>query len=137
MGKLDAFRPILPSISVLVVDDQDYIVDLLADIVESLGFKTSKAHDGVEALDIFDAGDFKLVITDIKMPRMDGIELMSRIRDRRSDVGVIAITGYGELETEELLLNEGMDSYLTKPFHVESIEDAICRVLKKYNQLHP
>lgn len=122
-------------ISVLVVDDQDCIVDLLTDIVEQLGFKTVRAYDGQDALERFNSGDVQLVITDIKMPRMDGIELMKQIKQIRADVPVIAITGFGAADSEGELLDEGMDAYLEKPFHVARIEDTICSVLRKFQVL--
>lgn len=122
-------------INVLVVDDQDCIVDLLTDIVEQLGFKTLRAYDGRDALQRFGAGDIQLVITDIKMPNMDGIELMRQIKQLRPEIPVIAITGYGATDTEVELLNEGMDAYLEKPFHVAKIEDTICGVLRRFQIL--
>jgi len=120
---------------VLVVDDQDSIVDLLSDIVEGLGFASDAAHDGQEAIKKFGEGDFQIVITDIKMPRMDGIELMKQIKERRPDVPVIAITGFGTGDTEGDLSQDGMDGFLEKPFRVAKIEDMICNVLKRYELL--
>ena len=122
-------------INVLVVDDQDCIVDLLSDIVEGLGFASDVAHDGQEAIEKFGDGDFQIVITDIKMPRMDGIELMKRIKETRPDVPVIAITGFGTGDTEGDLCQDGMDGFLEKPFRVAKIEDMICNVLKRYELL--
>lgn len=115
-------------INILVVDDQDCIVDLLSDIVEGLGFASDVAHDGQEAIEKFDDGDFQVVITDIKMPRMDGVELMKRIKERRPDVPVIAITGFGTEDTEGDLFHDG---FLEKPFRVAKIEDMIWSVLKR------
>jgi len=122
-------------INVLVVDDQDCIVDLLSDIVEGLGFASDVAHDGQEAIEKFGVGDFQIVITDIKMPRMDGIELTKRIKETRPDVPVIAITGYGTEDTEGDLSQDGMDGFLEKPFRVAKIEDMICNVLERYELL--
>jgi len=123
------------SINVLVVDDQDCLVELLADIVNGLGFGSEMAHDGLEAIEKFDEGNFQMVITDIKMPRMDGIELMKRIKENRPDVPVIAITGYGSESTEEELLYDGVDGFLEKPFRVAKIEGIVCDVLRKYELL--
>ena len=122
-------------INVLVVDDQHCIVDLLSDIVDGLGFTSDVAHDGQEAMEKFDGGNFHLVITDIKMPRMDGVELMKRIKETRPDVPVIAITGYGTEGTEEDLSHDGMDGFLEKPFRVAKIEGMICEVLRRVELL--
>jgi len=119
------------SISVLVVDDQDSVVDLLVDIMQDMGFVTERAYDGAEALKKFDSGQFDLVITDIKMPNMDGVELMRRIKERSARVAVVAITGYGTSDTESQLLAEGMDGYLEKPFRLAKIEEVVRRVLRK------
>ena len=122
-------------INVLVVDDQDFLVDLLADIVEGLGFDSEVAHDGQEAIEKFAEGDFQMVITDIKMPRMGGIELTRRIKEARPDVPVIAITGFGNEDAEHGLFSDEMDGFLEKPFRVASIEDMICSILREYELL--
>jgi len=122
-------------INVLVVDDQHCIVDLLSDIVDGLGFTSDVAHDGQEAMEKFDGGNFHLVITDIKMPRMDGVELMKKIKETRPDVPVIAITGYGTEGAQEDTFCDGMDGFLEKPFRVAKIESMICDVLKRFELL--
>ena len=122
-------------INVLVVDDQDCLVDLLSDIVEGLGFSSEVAHDGQEAIEKFAEGDFQMVITDIKMPRMDGIELTKRIKETRPDVPVIAITGFDTEDTQDDLFCDEMDGFLEKPFRVARIEGMICSVLREYELL--
>ncbi|MBN1592452.1 MAG: response regulator [Candidatus Coatesbacteria bacterium] len=126
----------LDCINVLVVDDQDCLVDLLSDIVEGLGFSSEVAHDGQEALEKFQGGNFQMVITDIKMPRMDGIQLTKMVKRDRPDVPVIAITGFGNEEAGEDLRSEQMDGFLEKPFRIAKIEGMICEVLRGYNLIY-
>jgi DNA-binding response OmpR family regulator len=100
---------------VLVVDDEKKIRDLLAAYLRADGFEVTEAHDGSEALAKIRTAEPDLVILDVMMPGMDGIEVLRELR-RTSDVYVMMLTARAE-ETDKLIgLSVGADDYLTKPF---------------------
>ena len=102
-------------IRILVVDDEVEIADTFRDILSDAGYAATQAYDGREALDKFRAGDFHLVVTDIKMPGIDGIELLETIKMIDKKVEVIIFTGYGSIESVKKALKLGAYDYLEKP----------------------
>ena len=109
--------------SVLVIDDEEYIRDILKAAVECLGYEVRAACNGEEGLEYFNSHRFNLVITDIKMPVMDGIEFAKSIRNSNSpDIPIIAVTGFSPILGEESSL---FNSFITKPFKLKSLEKII------------
>lgn len=100
---------------VLVVDDREGIRTFIADVLASAGYETTTASDGREALDLMGAGGFDLIITDLKMPRMDGMELLSRVAERDPGVPVIVLTAHGTIDNAVEAMKLGAFDYLTKP----------------------
>ena len=84
------------AVRVLVVDDEDYVRELLRDILESLGHQVVEAEDGFKALELFDSQTFDAVFTDISMPGMSGWELARLIRERNSEIPLAILSGWGE-----------------------------------------
>ncbi|RME29104.1 MAG: response regulator, partial [Candidatus Zixiibacteriota bacterium] len=80
-------------IRVLVVDDDPYLLDLLVETLDTIGYQCTPAKDGLEALDLLNNGTYDIVVTDIKMPGMDGISLLRKVRRRFHDLPVLFITG--------------------------------------------
>lgn len=114
---------------VLIVDDE---VDMAMAIKESLkrcGFKPVVYHNPVDVLSSLHLPDFSLIITDMKMPRMDGIEFLQEIRKRGIFVPVIVITGYGTVENAVDAMKLGATDYIMKPFSFESLKRVIDRIL--------
>jgi putative two-component system response regulator len=103
---------------VLVVDDDDIDLELLANTVDRAGYEVEIAHDGWQALEILRAGSFRLVISDWEMPGMSGIELCRRIRSRHSAgyVYMILVTARDGADNIAAGLNAGADDFITKPF---------------------
>ncbi|MBK8020816.1 MAG: response regulator [Chloroflexi bacterium] len=103
--------------SILVVDD--YIVQqrVLRQVLSSAGYDVTVAGDGMEALEYLAAEQYALVILDIAMPEMDGIEVLSRMRDREPTraLPVIMLTASGEEEAKAIARKAGADAFLTKP----------------------
>lgn len=94
-------------IQILVVDDEDGPQEVLRIALASRGFQVKIAKNGQEACQMFDAAHFDLVLTDLKMPGMSGIELLRQIRGRASETIVIFMTGYASLDSAIEAVREG------------------------------
>ncbi len=115
---------------ILVVDDEPSIQDFIKRNLELRAFKVSLANNGLEALAMFDQANLELVILDIMMPRMDGLEVCRRIR-QRSTVPIIILTALGEESDKIAALDQGADDYLTKPFGVGELLARVKAVLRR------
>ena len=105
---------------VMVVDDQQSIVDILRFNLEKEGFSVYTGNNGLEALEIFEKEQPDLVILDVMMPLMDGLEVCRKIREK-SNVPVLMLTARAEEVDKVLGLELGADDYLTKPFSVREL----------------
>lgn len=112
---------------ILVVDDEVLAAMAIEEFLGSRGFHVTIAPDGVEALARFEAGSFAAVITDLRMPRMDGRTLIRTLRQRRPDLPVIVMTGYLSPETEEdAILDQRVPiPVLRKPVSLHAIDEAL------------
>ncbi|MFC1997059.1 response regulator transcription factor [Chloroflexota bacterium] len=116
--------------AVLVVDDEKTIRDFVQKNLEVRGFRVIVASNGIEAIDIFNSQNIDLVILDIMMPRMDGLETTRRIR-KISTVPIVILTALGE-ETDKIpAFDLGADDYLTKPFGVGELLARVKAVLRR------
>jgi two-component system, OmpR family, KDP operon response regulator KdpE len=109
---------------ILIVDDEPQITRVLRTSLQSNGHEVTVARDGVEALELFEKTRPELVITDLAMPGMDGIELTREIRER-SEVPIIVLSVRSQDAAKVAALDEGADDYMTKPF---SIQELMARV---------
>jgi two-component system response regulator AtoC len=114
---------------ILVVDDELKMRRLLELSLSNLGHEVVQAGDGLEALACFDEAPFDLVMTDLKMPRMDGMALLRKLRERGEDVPVIVLTAYGTIETAVEAMKLGAADYIIRPFEMETVELAVARAL--------
>jgi two-component system cell cycle sensor histidine kinase/response regulator CckA len=116
---------------VLVVDDEPPVASVLRELLEDLGHKVDVRTTPNDALALFlrEPDAFSMVITDLTMPRMSGIELGWRVHQARSDVPVLLMTGFGELLTREDLRAANIVDLIKKPFRLEEIEALMQRVL--------
>lgn len=108
--------------SILVVDDDATLRHLLVDTLSSIGYETDSAADGIEALGKLKDGKYDLMISDIRMPGVDGFGLLKRVRRRYPDLPVLFITGY---PSPELIGRASPDGFLAKPFRISRIETLI------------
>ncbi|MBW1895686.1 MAG: response regulator [Deltaproteobacteria bacterium] len=116
---------------ILVVDDELDMLMLLRMIVEdNTNYEVETTNNPSEALKLLTEKDYNLVISDLKMPGMDGIELFDELREIKPDVPVIIMTAYGSLETSEDAMKKGVADFITKPFRKDSILFTINRVLE-------
>ena len=118
-------------LEVLVVDDEPRLRQVLLHLMRSDGFQCFEACNGVEALEVLERQAVPLVMSDMRMPRMDGIELLKRIRQRWPDTAVVMITAVSEVETAVSCLALGAMDYLTKPFHLEEVRARVQQALEK------
>lgn len=116
--------------SVLIVDDEKLIQNLLSRAVEREGLKAITASSGEEALDLLDKYKVKLVISDISMPGMNGLELLVKIKEKYPTLPVLLITGHAGQYTKEEVLAAGADSYITKPFKNIEIAQRLVTYIK-------
>ncbi len=107
---------------ILLVDDEPGLSAFLEEVVREEGFRAHKACSAAEALTALEEDSFHLVITDLRMPEMDGLELLRRIRERDPEIGVIVMTAFASLETAVEALRLGAMDYITKPLHVQEIQ---------------
>jgi DNA-binding response OmpR family regulator len=119
---------------ILVCDDEKDIVSALSIYLRSDGYEVVEAYNGREALEKIEQEDIHLVLMDIMMPQMDGIEAMVRIRER-SNVPVILLTAKSEDTDKVLGLNVGADDYITKPFNPVELQARVKSQLRRYMQL--
>ncbi|WP_457552765.1 sensor histidine kinase [Desulfobacula sp.] len=118
-------------ISILIVDDEEDIRDVLEIALKDIGYTVFLAENGEKALDLFKSEKPDIVITDIKMPVMDGIELLRRIKREKLETEVLMITGHGDMDlTISSLKNEAMD-FITKPVNVDILEIAVGKAVEK------
>ena len=117
---------------ILVVDDDRELADMLAEYLEKLGYEAKAAYGGREGLDCFKDGDFQMVIVDLKMPDMDGMELMEAVKSIDRKVMVLVITGYGTIDSAVGAIKAGAYDFISKPFDLESLEVIINRALERH-----
>jgi two-component system response regulator PilR (NtrC family) len=101
---------------ILVVDDEEMLRNLLVKILVKEGYDVDTAENGEEALDKLSQAPYDLLISDIKMPKMNGFELLKNVRSKYPLVGVIIMTAYGDSYSVKDALLLGADEYITKPF---------------------
>lgn len=116
--------------SILVVDDEPVLCAVLGRMLSKLGYNAVCAHDGVEAVEIMAHMHFDLVVTDLRMPRMDGWSLMKYVKKDTPDIPVILITGYHSMHTRNRATQNSADGYISKPFSVDQIKTMLENVLE-------
>ena len=115
--------------AILVIDDEAPVRELVADVLASKGHRVTTATGGREGLDLFEAGQFDLVITDLGMPDMTGWDVARAIRLRHPGTPVLLLTGWGEVvETPE---GVSVDGIISKPFDVVKLTAAVGEALAR------
>lgn len=101
---------------ILLCEDERDLSDALSAILKHNNYSVDQVYDGLEALDYLEASNYDVVILDIMMPKLDGVEVLRRLRASGSDIPVIMLTAKSQIEDKILGLDSGADDYLTKPF---------------------
>ena len=127
--------------TILIVDDEKNYPPILAAVMEEEGFEPLMANSGEEALTILKHSDVDLVLTDMKMPSMDGIELLENVKKKDPELPVIMMTAHGTVEKAVEAMQKGAYSYIMKPFDNDSLilyvnkAIAMYRVIKENRRL--
>ncbi|MGI6657276.1 MAG: sigma-54-dependent transcriptional regulator [Desulfobulbus sp.] len=121
--------------SILVVDDELSMREFLKILLEQEGHRVAVAADAPGALELADQQPFDLVISDIRMPGMDGLELLPRLKLAQPDIGAIMITAFASPGDAVTAMQHGAFDYITKPFQVEEIKTVVQAALKKRPQI--
>jgi response regulator RpfG family c-di-GMP phosphodiesterase len=114
---------------VLVVDDEHVIREILSDFLVMEGYQVLTAGNGREALEVLGRERCDLIISDLKMPEMGGLELLEAVRDEYPDTIMLIMTGYGTVETAIQAMKSGAFDYVLKPFKVEEVVHTVARGL--------
>ena len=116
------------AMNIMIVDDQYGIRILLNEVLQKEGYETFQAANGAQALEIAKNNKLDLVLLDMKIPGMDGIEILKRLKEYDSSIAVIIMTAYGELDMIQKANDLGALSHFAKPFDIVDIRNTV----KKY-----
>lgn len=116
---------------ILLVDDEDHLQEVLGLLLELDGHQVTTAFSGEQAIEHSKEGKFDLVITDFKMPGMNGMDVVRSIKKENPDTAVVMITGYPTEDTEKEAQKLGVDDYIAKPFHMDKMREVIRRISYK------
>ena len=120
---------------ILIVEDEADIQELLDAYLRDAGYDTALAGDGIEAVDLFQRGDFDLVLLDVMLPKLDGFTVLRRLRAEGSTTPVLMLTARSELTDRVNGLDSGADYYLTKPFEPKELLACIRALTRRQPEL--
>jgi DNA-binding NtrC family response regulator len=106
---------------ILIIDDEGEMRELLAKVLEKNGYQVTAAADGGHALDLLEKEPMDLVVTDVRMPGMDGMEALKAIKELNPDTGVIVMTAFGSIDQAVQAVKEGAHDYISKPFKIDEM----------------
>jgi DNA-binding NtrC family response regulator len=115
--------------SILVGDDEEFMLQSLSKLLSLMDFKTETANCGEKALQVMKNKSFDLIITDINMPGMSGMDLLKQVKAKDPHLPVIIITGFGAEKAKEMAEQNNADGFLPKPFRMNDIKDMIDKIL--------
>jgi heterodisulfide reductase subunit A len=130
-GAINFGREARKKFRILVVDDEMVVRDSLKEWLEDEGFQGETAESGSQALEKLSAGSFQLMLLDIKMPGMDGVEVLRRAKEMRPDLPVVMMTAYATVETAVEAMKIGAMDYLMKPFNPDSLVPMVVQLFQK------
>jgi putative nucleotidyltransferase with HDIG domain len=116
---------------VLIIDDEDFILQLSKDILTKSNYMVETALDGKEGLKLLDTDNFDLILTDIKMPNINGLDVIRHIRINNREIPIIVITGHGTLDIAIDSLRLGAQGFILKPFTPAELRNAVSEALEK------
>ncbi|MCH8125787.1 response regulator [candidate division KSB1 bacterium] len=122
--------------NILIVDDEEDILELLFDVVKKWGHLPIIARDGEDALQKVQDVPIDLVLSDIRMPKMDGMTFLEKLKKINPNLTVILLTGYPSVESAVLSMKEGAYDYLVKPINLDELKEKIDRGLERSKLSH-
>ena len=132
---MDTLMEVVERVRILVVDDEEIVRDMLFDALSPTGYTVKTAKDGNDAIAQIEKEPFEIVITDLKMPGMDGIELLQRIQKINQDICVLIITAYSTVESAVSAMKLGAYDYICKPFELEEMKVIIEKAVERQRLL--
>ena len=121
---------------ILVVDDEQDVRETLESVLAKLDYNPVVAAGGKEALEIIKQNKIDVVLSDLYMPEMDGIELLKRVKTENRNIVFLMITAHPTIETAVDAIKKGAYDYLTKPFHIDEVKMKLNRALEKSGLAH-
>ena len=115
-------------VDVLVVDDEPVIVKRLSTLLTKLGYTVTACTDSERALEILKQKSFSLIITDLKMRKVDGIQILREARLKDKGIKVIIMTGFGHAESLSKVISRGLTELIHKPFKIEELRNIISNI---------
>ncbi len=119
------------SINILIIDDDEDICEYMRTLLTASGYVVETLSDPTLAAERVRSEEYHLLVVDLMMPRMDGIELIKEIRKADSDVAIVVFTGYPSVETAVEALKLNVSDYIKKPFDVDEFREKIAEVLRR------
>lgn len=116
---------------VLVVDDEESICELCARSLQRYGYNVTATTSSVHALELLEQQEFDLLLLDVRMPEIGGLEVMRRVRQFAPDIAIVVITGYASIETAIEAVRQGAADFLPKPFQLDNLRLAVAEALAK------
>jgi DNA-binding NtrC family response regulator len=116
------------SLKICVVDDERIVCDRLRPVLEKAGYRVETFTDSTSALEHLSAEGCDILITDLKMARPDGIELLKLARERLPEIRVVIITGFATVDTAREALKSGAVDFIAKPFRIGQLRDLVARI---------
>ena len=132
---MDTLMKAVEQVRILVVEDEEIVRNLLYDTLSKMGYKVKTALDGQDAISQIEKEPFEMVITDLKMPGMDGLELLQRIQKINPDICVLIITAYSTVESAVSAMKLGAYDYICKPFELEEMKVIIEKAVERQRLL--
>jgi len=119
---------------ILVIDDEDYHRELMQKLLSKLGYQVEAVESAEDAFSFLDRENFPVIITDLIMLEMDGVEFCRKIRETDNKTFIIALSGHTDLYDIDRLKEVGFDNHLTKPFKIDVIRQAIQEGIEEFRR---
>lgn len=116
---------------ILIVEDEKDVQDVLAEALKIWGYETVLASNGEEGLEKYRQQNFSMLITDIRMPQMDGLTMLKKIREKDTAIPILVVTGYPSVDSAVESLIKGADNYIVKPINMDDLHAKIGKAFEK------
>jgi len=123
------------SMKLLIVEDEESLNKVLVKVLRKLGYTTDSAFDGEEACDLYFENNYDLVILDLDLPKLDGMEVLKAIREDNAQLPILILSARSEIHDKIQGLDEGANDYLTKPFHFDELTARVRALLRRNFQI--
>ena len=116
---------------ILIIDDEKSVLDMLNVVFKKEGYRVKKSLSAQKALELIEEEDFDLILSDIRLPQISGMELLRKVKEKKPGIPVIMITAYGTIKQAVEALKAGAIDYVVKPFDVEELKIIVSQGLEK------